>query len=987
MDYLKQTVSNFFSSPVQYHGLCNQGATCYLNSVLQVLFMTEDFRAAVERHDSDNPATECIDRQLKALFDDLKERTAYTYNITRKLGIDRVCEQRDAAEYYEKILSLTSPDASQIFHGWLTDKTICSACGRETDADGAFWHLPLALVDSYSEHYSVVDGIKEHFRASDFSGENQMYCEQCDAKSDATIKCVMKHHPEVLMLLLKRFDFDYRYMTYVKINQTVDVPCTLQIPENQTYELYAVVDHFGDLRSGHYTATIRDDENWFNFNDTRVTLADYQPFQEDNFEKSCSAYLLFYRKMNATQTTSEVSAPGGYLPATSDYDQCQDAGKKREREEGLDTDEETERARSRGVELQPNPHYNESYQHTIPCIPQTEKHRDQVEILTGDKEDMGGNAEAENQPEERGTLCRVTQCEESVDENQDSGKESTPDVSNDFKPEISGRLAKDAHLSKEDEISDEERGVMDVKIGEDKQSEKDGKSLTKYPEDNARENMDGNLGGTQEDGHDLKPVSEDEQRDERGVGIDDKEGKTEADVRGITSEIGNMKHDLCSREIQDYGRGGNSKQNMPKYDHQQREEKMDVPEVEEQKSGDDKHAQSTDTSVTEPYPSEGVQAQDSDSGRRADVSGRTHVHPEQKISITPTIQKDAELDKKGSTRVDVRGTGSGPTKLLKIYDLCQSNENQDDRRVDDNKQKMPKDDQRCKEGGSSRYNRHEQERGVKRDVKGVMEQKRGDSEHPQVGQDVEDQNIVGLDDQQRRSEQKISLTCTSPKDVGAERQSKHIQNRSDSSRRRAGSAGSRKPTENQESTVKERPGSKNIEIKIIDEEIHTETVPRSSVFSNLSKRLRHLKRPRSAGSRKPTENQGAGHGEKMRQSNSQPKATLEFPESTVKERPGSQNIEIKIIEKEIRSETVAGSSVKGNLSKRFDNLTVSETNSTIQSKASKKRKLFDTEDQEKKKSRWFRLPVRRKKRREKEKKKKTTTGCFSFKRQENAVSD
>ncbi len=97
-----------------------------------------------------------------------------------------------------------------------------------------------------------------------------MYCDQCDDKSDATIvsnettrtdlytltiiiciksswcykgiitclgpvffiqKCVIKRHPEVLMLLLKRFEFDYRYMTYVKINRTVDVPCTLQIPE------------------------------------------------------------------------------------------------------------------------------------------------------------------------------------------------------------------------------------------------------------------------------------------------------------------------------------------------------------------------------------------------------------------------------------------------------------------------------------------------------------------------------------------------------------------------------------------------------------------------------------------------------------------------------------------------------------------------------------------------------------------------------------
>lgn len=44
--------------------------------------------------------------------------------------------------------------------------------------------------------------------------------------------------------------------------------------QNQTYELYAVVDHVGDLRGGHYTATIKsqDDDQWYNFSDTRVTV-------------------------------------------------------------------------------------------------------------------------------------------------------------------------------------------------------------------------------------------------------------------------------------------------------------------------------------------------------------------------------------------------------------------------------------------------------------------------------------------------------------------------------------------------------------------------------------------------------------------------------------------------------------------------------------------------------------------------------------------
>ncbi|XP_032400475.1 ubiquitin carboxyl-terminal hydrolase 21 [Etheostoma spectabile] len=153
--YFTCIITNLLPAASRYHGLSNQGATDYLNSVLQVLFMTEDFTEAVERHTCENPGTECIDPHLTSLFKDLKEQKAYTYKITQKLGVNNVYEQRDAAEYYEKILGRTSPDASEIFHGLLTHKTICSSCCTETDRDGAFWHLSLALVD-YSEHYSVV---------------------------------------------------------------------------------------------------------------------------------------------------------------------------------------------------------------------------------------------------------------------------------------------------------------------------------------------------------------------------------------------------------------------------------------------------------------------------------------------------------------------------------------------------------------------------------------------------------------------------------------------------------------------------------------------------------------------------------------------------------------------------------------------------------------------------------------------------------------
>ncbi|XP_018536702.2 ubiquitin carboxyl-terminal hydrolase 17-like protein B, partial [Lates calcarifer] len=461
----------------KYHGLLNQGATCYLNSVLQVLFMTEDFREAVERFTC---GSDLIDHHLQALFEDLKKRTTYTYNITKKLGIDRVNEQRDAAEYYEKILTQTSHEASKIFHGQLTHVTICSTCRAEKNRDGLFWHLPLELVDSYSEDYSVVDGTEEYFRDLNFSGENQMYCDQCDAKSDATVKCVMKHHPEVLTLLLKRFQFDYYYMSYVKNPRVVDVPSTLHIPENQTYELYAVVEHFGGLRSGHYTAKIKSQEDgrWYNFDDSNVTLLDYQPSQEDHSEKSYSAYLLFYRKKKihsadtCSQGDREVSTSGGVPPVTSViYDHGQDAEQFRKREEDEKTEEKVG--------------------------------NDPVEPVSNDRNEQTGI--------------------------EDNGTQESQDIHCGFKPEVSDIHARNDQLNQQYEMRNVQERVIYVKTDKngptegDKQSENMEKSFTKHlNRDEKHQDNEGldyvrkNINGDQEDEQGLgeSPVSVDGKGDE-----------------------------------------------------------------------------------------------------------------------------------------------------------------------------------------------------------------------------------------------------------------------------------------------------------------------------------------------------------------------------------------------------------------------------------------------------------------------------------------
>ncbi|XP_078020489.1 ubiquitin carboxyl-terminal hydrolase 47-like isoform X1 [Epinephelus lanceolatus] len=269
------------------HGLYNQGATCYLNSVLQVLFMT------TEIHDRLDPKSQITDEELRNLFEELKKATCGTEKITEILAIENVHEQRDAVECLELILHEVSPQASEVFEGQLAYTTKCSDGHNINEETNPFWTLPLSLKDTHDDTtYSVENGFKRIFQLKSFSGDNMVYCNECEKKTDATCGCEMVTYPQILILLLKRFDFDYSTMSYFKTNRCVDVPRTLQ-RKNNKYELYGMVNHMGGLRGGHYTATIlsNEDKTWYEFNDDHVSQVGEQPWTSN----SSTAYLLMYR--------------------------------------------------------------------------------------------------------------------------------------------------------------------------------------------------------------------------------------------------------------------------------------------------------------------------------------------------------------------------------------------------------------------------------------------------------------------------------------------------------------------------------------------------------------------------------------------------------------------------------------------------------------------------------------------------------------------
>ncbi|KAM6959912.1 ubiquitin carboxyl-terminal hydrolase 12-like [Tautogolabrus adspersus] len=301
------------SNIADYHGLKSPGLTCYLNSVLQVLFMTEDFREAVKQCCSDDSTS--IDSHLAKLFSDLEKQNAKTRNIIRKLGITNVYEQRDAAEYFEKILCLSSPETSQLFKGELTHRTRCLECEHINDTRSGFWILPLTVEESCRQIYSVGKGLEAFFKGEKFCGDNKIYCTHCNKKQNAVFGCEVTQHPEILTLLLKRFSFDYKRRCHVKLHCKVEVPQTLHMMRCE-YDLYALVDHFGDLTGGHYTAQIKsfETQGWYHFNDDIVRGVTYPLFGAgDECLRSCTAYLLMYRKVRKHPEKSDE----GHLTASS----------------------------------------------------------------------------------------------------------------------------------------------------------------------------------------------------------------------------------------------------------------------------------------------------------------------------------------------------------------------------------------------------------------------------------------------------------------------------------------------------------------------------------------------------------------------------------------------------------------------------------------------------------------------------------------------
>ena len=328
-------------------GLGNGGATCYMNSVFQQLFMQPNIRrnvlSAVDATDA-LPADSVL-CQLQATFGALhasrldhhrpesfwqafKDYDGQPVNVREHQDalefLTRLQEQVDAAVKPPAAPGAPppapgtppgpTPPLEQVLGGMLVNQIVCRTCpAHRSEKDESFTSLPVDIRNKSG----LLESLSSFVQGELLEGDNQWVCEACGRKVDAVKRQTVKSLPQMLCIQLKRFEYDYETMQRLKVKDRFEFPTELDMrpftregmdeaaaspadaaptgaPDDKyAYTLMGVVVHSGSAFAGHYYSYIRERVvapdgtvsagSWHVFDDKRVEPYDVANLERDTF--------------------------------------------------------------------------------------------------------------------------------------------------------------------------------------------------------------------------------------------------------------------------------------------------------------------------------------------------------------------------------------------------------------------------------------------------------------------------------------------------------------------------------------------------------------------------------------------------------------------------------------------------------------------------------------------------------------------------------
>eukprot|EP01087_Luapelamoeba_hula_P007038 TRINITY_DN1712_c0_g1_i1.p1 TRINITY_DN1712_c0_g1~~TRINITY_DN1712_c0_g1_i1.p1 ORF type:complete len:614 (+),score=100.06 TRINITY_DN1712_c0_g1_i1:244-2085(+) len=358
-------------------GIRNQGATCYLNSLLQALYHLGTFRKAVYLMPTQNDTPEnSIPLALQRVFYRLQfdNDSSGTKELTAAFGWNKRQSyiQQDVQELnrvfcdnLEAKMKGTISDGmvERLFRGQLLKYIRCKNVTYESKRSEMYYDVSLNVKGMHN----VYDSLNDYVSVETLSGDNK-YDAGVHGLQDAEMGCAFLTLPPILELHLKRFVYDPETDRNGKINDRYEFPATLNLKRylhkdadcsvKPLYRLYGVLVHSGDVHGGHYYAYIRPTTKaqWYKFDDERVTKARTKEVFEGTFggedkrhfraadgkivtfpvKKTANAYMLLYIR-DADRDQLLASVPGEEIPAhlkeRFDREEAEKAARKKEKEE------------------------------------------------------------------------------------------------------------------------------------------------------------------------------------------------------------------------------------------------------------------------------------------------------------------------------------------------------------------------------------------------------------------------------------------------------------------------------------------------------------------------------------------------------------------------------------------------------------------------------------------------------------------------------
>ncbi|XP_069472111.1 ubiquitin carboxyl-terminal hydrolase 40 isoform X2 [Ambystoma mexicanum] len=276
--------------PTKLSGIRNQGGTCYLNSLLQTLLFTPEFREALfslgpedlgslDKKDHPHEKVRIIPLQLQRLFAQLlllNQQAASTSDLTDSFGWgdNEETRQHDVQELnrilfcaLESSLVGTSGHdlINQLYHGTVVNKIVCKECGNISERQEDFLDLTVAVKDVSSLEEALYNIYVEEEL---FDDDNLYRCSACNKLVRASKSAKLRNLPPFLTFSLLRFNFDFVKCERYKETNRYTFPLQInlkpfceqgQLAESQyEYELFSVIIHKGGCYGGHYHAYIKD---------------------------------------------------------------------------------------------------------------------------------------------------------------------------------------------------------------------------------------------------------------------------------------------------------------------------------------------------------------------------------------------------------------------------------------------------------------------------------------------------------------------------------------------------------------------------------------------------------------------------------------------------------------------------------------------------------------------------------------------------------